>query len=322
MRSISIAVALMAPMVLVSASWAAPAKAAALKAAGPNLILPDRLSKSERHALVARTNPGDVEAMRTLGWRALRVGPLYFEFGSWGDVEGAKRWWRKAADLGDPAAMILLGHLYAEPWGVAQDLPEAAKWFRLAADKGQLEAVQDLAALYMGEWSDERDDDQASIWLHRAAAMGDEHSMLLLGLRYDAGWGVREDAHEAASWYRLVISKARPDRATEDQSEALNNLGVMYEKGRGVPQDYGMAASLYARARADFNLARLCEAGLGVAQDREGALWLYRNVALFNETPDVDQALKRLGYVTRDQDTEARALLDHDQHEAKTPCAP
>jgi TPR repeat protein len=280
------------------------------------------LTDFEKRALTLRAERGDLKAIYELAHHALRTGgPMYF-WGDWGDPREAEKWWRRAAALGDPKAMILLGHLYAEPWGVPQDLSEAAKWFRLAADKGRLEAVQDLAALYMGEWSDERDDDLASIWLRRAADMGDDRSMLLLALRYDAGWGVREDAREAASWYRKVISAVRTRQVNADQSVALNNLGILYEKGRGVPQDDAVAAALYRLARSDFNLARLCEVGRGVALDREGALWRYREVALFSDTPDVDQALKRLGYVRSDQEAEAGALLEHDKQKAKTTCDP
>jgi len=43
---------------------------------------------------------------------------------------------------------------------------------------------------------------------------------------------------------------------------------------------------------------------------------------LFSDTPEVDQALKRLGYVRSDQEAEAGEILDHDRQKAKTTCDP
>ncbi|MBM3518860.1 MAG: sel1 repeat family protein, partial [Alphaproteobacteria bacterium] len=45
------------------------------------------------------------------------------------------------------------------------------------------------------------------------------------------------DDAEAARWYRLA--------AEQDLAQAQNNLGVMYEYGRGVPQDYVQAHKWY-----------------------------------------------------------------------------
>ena len=62
---------------------------------------------------------------------------------------------------------------------------------------------------------------------------------------------------------------------------AESNVGVLYDKGLGVPQDYSMAAMWCRRAAeqgyavAQFNLALLYKAGLGVATDEVEALeWL------------------------------------------------
>jgi len=286
------------------------------------------LSHLDRQRLVIRAEAGNLDAMYALAHHALRKdGPMYY-WGSWGDVAEAERWWRRAAELGDPDAMILIGHMYAEPWGVPQNISEAANWFLKAADSNRLDAVQALIDLYLGAWSNERDEFAASHWLERAAAMGDRHAKLLLGLRYDAGWGVRENAQEAATWYARAISGDNTVLPTRDQRIAMNNLGVMYEEGRGVPKDESKAAELYRRAsgypslRATYNLAVLCETGRGVAQDKQAALWLYREAAIF-ELPQAAEALKRLGFQPEDQDREAEALLIHDKEKrTKTACDP
>jgi len=61
--------------------------------------------------------------------------------------------------------------------------------------------------------------------------------------------------------------------AEQGVAEAQCNLGVMYCKGRGVPQDYKEAARWYRKAaeqgndRAQFNLGVIYYKGQGVPQD-------------------------------------------------------
>ncbi|MBU4231042.1 MAG: sel1 repeat family protein [Proteobacteria bacterium] len=69
--------------------------------------------------------------------------------------------------------------------------------------------------------------------------------------------------------------------ANQGDAEAQNNLGVMYAKGQGVPQDYTEAARWYRKAAdqghavPQFNLGGLYEKGHGVTQDYvEAARWL------------------------------------------------
>jgi TPR repeat protein len=71
---------------------------------------------------------------------------------------------------------------------------------------------------------------------------------------------VPRDDREAVRWYRAAAEQGHRD--------ARNNLGSMYEQGRGVGKDLGQAARLYRAAAeagdaaAQLNLARLagCQA--------------------------------------------------------------
>ena len=66
-------------------------------------------------------------------------------------------------------------------------------------------------------------------------------------------------------------------RLQQGDAQAQNNLGVMYENGRGVPQDYDEAVKWYrlAAAQGDAdaqnNLGVMYENGRGVPQDNEEA---------------------------------------------------
>jgi TPR repeat protein len=73
------------------------------------------------------------------------------------------------------------------------------------------------------------------------------------------------DDNEAVKWFR---------RAAEQQyASAQNQLGMMYEKGRGVPQDFVKAADWYRKAAergyggAQNNLAIAYALGQGVPKD-------------------------------------------------------
>ena len=63
------------------------------------------------------------------------------------------------------------------------------------------------------------------------------------------------------------------DNATDLQLAALNNLGLMYANGQGVPQDFAQALQCYQQAaergaaQAQSNLAVMYAHGQGVAQD-------------------------------------------------------
>lgn len=71
--------------------------------------------------------------------------------------------------------------------------------------------------------------------------------------------------------------------AEAGEAEAQRNIGVMYQQGLGVPQDFGEAAAWYRRAaeqghvRAQQNLGALYEEGSGVPQSYvEAAKWYLR----------------------------------------------
>jgi hypothetical protein len=77
---------------------------------------------------------------------------------------------------------------------------------------------------------------------------------------------------EAASWYRKA--------AEQGYAPAQSGLGILYDLGQGVSQDYQQALSWYAKAaeqgdrKAQNNLGFMYGEGKGVAQDRSTAhMW-------------------------------------------------
>ena len=105
-------------------------------------------------------------------------------------------------------------------------------------------------------------------WLERAASKGRPSAMSLLAWLY-ASDPERSDLGKAVYYYRAA--------ADAGDHAAQNNLGELYESGKGVPQDASLAFSWYARAAeagfppGQLNLARLYAAGSGVARNTVSA---------------------------------------------------
>jgi uncharacterized protein len=74
-------------------------------------------------------------------------------------------------------------------------------------------------------------------------------------------------------------------QAAQGNAEAQNNLGLMYYRGQGIPQDRAEAASWFrmaaekGHARAQYNLGLTYHKGAGVPQDSVEALKWFRKAA-------------------------------------------
>jgi serine/threonine protein kinase len=86
--------------------------------------------------------------------------------------ESAK-WFRKAADTGDPVGMLNLGAMYYLGNGVIEDYSIAAYWYGKAADAGNVDAMYNLGRMYEnGQKSGVKDPAHARELYIKAAALG------------------------------------------------------------------------------------------------------------------------------------------------------
>ena len=126
--------------------------------------------------------------------------------------------------------MTLLGELYANGYGVAQDDKKALAWFSLAADRGDREAIFALAMFALRRprrpaataTRPRRCSTQAAKLGHVAAAYN-------LALLYLEGQQVRQDFARAAELLRGAADAGSP--------EAQYALATLYKEGSGVPKD-------------------------------------------------------------------------------------
>jgi len=110
------------------------------------------------------------------------------------------------------------------------------------------------------------------------ATAGNAAAQMLLGRWSEVGHeGVSTDLHAALQWYRKA--------AEQGNAAAENDLGVLYQEGRGIAKDEAAAATWYRKAAeqglaaAQTNLARLYEEGRGLPVDPSAAATWYRKAA-------------------------------------------
>jgi TPR repeat protein len=100
--------------------------------------------------------------------------------------------------------------------------------------------------------------------------------------------------------YATALREWRP-LAEQGDADAQYNLGVMYDKGPGVPQDYVQARQWYEQAaaqgdaNAQSNLGVMYEKGRGVSQDYVQARQWYEKAAAQGDA----NALYNLGLLYR-----------------------
>ncbi len=90
-----------------------------------------------------------------------------------------------------------------------------------------------------------------------------------------------------AKFEGLALTALREWRPLAEQgnAKAQYNLGVMYDNGQGVPQDYAKAVEWYRKAAeqgyadAQYNLGHMYDKGEGVTQDYAKAMGWYRKAA-------------------------------------------
>ena len=167
-------------------------------------------------------------------WASVQAGLEAYERGEYTE---AVRWYRQAADEGDPEAQYNLGVMYNFGRGVPQSDAQAMMWYREAAGQGIADAAFRLGFMYASGAG-------YPIWLHDQ--FYDEEAF------DNAGRDVPQDDAEALKWHRIA--------AEQGHALAQYSLGVMYVDDKGVPRDdvqahlwFNLAATLL-QSRQDVSI--------------------------------------------------------------------
>jgi TPR repeat protein len=149
------------------------------------------------------------------------------------DPAGAVRWFQKAASLGNPGGMTFLGFAYREATDVPRDYDLAVAWFIKAVEAGDPHAMIHVGRMYAHYL---KRPTEAVPWFLRAAQAGQSESYVELANLYHDRETVVYDPVEAHKWYRVVAEHSEGNSA-----RALLAIARQYSQGVGVPCDVEMA---------------------------------------------------------------------------------
>ncbi|KAF8271290.1 HCP-like protein [Lactarius quietus] len=214
----------------------------------------------------------------------------------------AAAFYRKAASLGDTAAMYKLGMILLQgSLGEGRNGREAVNWLRRAAEQADEEnphALHELALLHENPSGQivPHDPLQAKEYYSRAAYLGYTQSQHKLGQCYEFGTlGCPVDPRRSIAWYTKAAEKGN--------AEAELALSGWYLTGsEGVLKQSDSEAYLWARraankglGKAEYAVGYYAEVGIGVKQDIEFAKrWYMRSAAQGNK-----RAMNRLTEMKR-----------------------
>ena len=188
--------------------------------------------------------------------------------------QNAIYWYGLAASKGHVKAQYYLGYMYDVGEGVTRNKLEAANWYRFA-DKNGIEA----AHLHLGAIDEDKgkcgQDNDKTVKLYQIdVPPGSHNSPIKLGFLYSLWKAGEPDA--------FILKQ---EAASQGDVQAQFELGNMYLKGLGIPQNIIKAQQWFEKAAeqglpaAQFNLGLIYELGSGTSMDLEKAVWWYTKAA-------------------------------------------
>ena len=111
-----------------------------------------------------------------------------------------------------PAEVALKrGIQYSEGDGVSKDSAEALFWYRRAADLGNVAAMIRVGHAYFIGDGTSVNYLESFQWYRRAAESTDEAAMFSVGVFYENGYGVKKDVATAKAWYEKAAEAGYQD---------------------------------------------------------------------------------------------------------------
>jgi len=198
------------------------------------------------------------------------------------DGKKAVEWYLKAANQGDGYAQYKLAMCYSVNYGRALPFEECKKlyvqWILTAIEQDIDSALYQAGCMYENGYYVTQDYQAAIGYFNKAASLGHLDSKYELALCYEKGKGVDKDEAKAIQMYIEVLNHDK------DHADALNQLGMMYIDGRGVEKNEEEGVTMLYRAvehgnqRAEINLGICFEQGWGVPQDYNLAMAYYNSL--------------------------------------------
>ena len=123
----------------------------------------------------------------------------------------------------DMQAQYYLGVMSEQGLGTAKSVQGAMRWYLRAAEMGSAQAQLALGKMFSSGADLPKNYGEAATWLRRSAEQGLGESQLLLGLMYSNGIGQLQDRPCALAWVGLAAD-ARAEGASAAQQEILKRM--------------------------------------------------------------------------------------------------
>ena len=191
------------------------------------------------------------------------------------DLDEARKFYLKAAKLGDSNAKFELYKLMLEDDPASENSKEAVEWLKKAAEDNDIDAVNVLGVLYYEGVYVEEDDDKAVELLRHAAKEGSVAAKYNLGYIYFYDENLKDDAKA----YEYLKSAA-----DGEYESAYILLSRFYAEGIVAEKDVARAVELLKKAGdnpdAYFRLGIVYEAEGDAAKSKE---WLKKAADMGHE---------------------------------------
>lgn len=183
----------------------------------------------------------------------------------------------KRAKDNDGTAQTLVGEIYANGLGVAQDVKKAARWYTLADHNGDVHGTFALAALYQQGQGVTKDPALAAKLFEKAAKAGYLPAKYNVALLYVQGKYVKPDMRKAAQLMREAALAGLPDAQYDYGTMLMEGAGVAPDPELGA-RETGLAAQQGVVA-AQVDYATMLYLGKGVKKNVKAAARWYARAA-------------------------------------------
>jgi TPR repeat protein len=187
-------------------------------------------------------------------------------------------------------ARRMVGIMYAEGKGVAEDQRQASAFLRDAAEEADLPAVWLMAQRYESGLGTDPNQERAAGFYLLAATLGMRDAWPIVAERYAAGNGFKKNDEAAFTWWRRAADSL-------GHVPSMTRLAEAYSRGRGVKKDELLAQSWYFRAaekgdaEAEYQVGMMHVRGKGVAKNPFTARgWLEKAAARGHEAARLELA--------------------------------
>lgn len=238
-------------------------------------------------------DPREPERNTAIGEAAMMLGRLYMTGAGpvAKDPAEARKWFRRAFNVGHVAAAKIVGDMAYAGVGAAPDLKDARAWYGRGARLGHAPSQFAVARMSEAGEGGKADLKTALAWYNEAAKIDHPGALYTLAYAYDKGAGVVADPDRAIGLYKTAALKG--DHGAQAALASYFYTGERVEKDHAVARQWFEAAAKGGDAEAMFSLAAMMVRGEGGEVDLVKA-WAWLHVARSEDHPKAAAALATL----------------------------